>query len=193
MHLQEVAMRKTIWTPTLAWLGAVTLAGMFALATPTESHFLGYLPSPAAQRIDQQRVVLPHGLTAERTLALVGFQRSHRSEIESWVKGLGLDRDSSITWVKMPVLNDPGSDGARTELEAKLLAMHHSELQIDTSRLVPIFTNRDAFVRAAGLSGMEHAWVLVLDRDGKVLARAEGKFDAAKAEALRETLQSRGD
>lgn len=184
-------MRKTIWTPTLAWLGAVSLALMFAVASPTESNLMGRLPTLAAQRIDQQRVAMPHGLTAERTLALVGFQRSHRGEIDSWIKGLDLDKDSSIAWIKMPVLNDPGDADARSELEAKLLALQQSE--IDQARLVPVFTNRDAFVRAAGLSGSEHAWVLVLDRDGKVLARAEGRFDQDKAQALRETLQSRGD
>ena len=35
--------------------------------------------------------------------------------------------------------------------------------------------------------------MLVLNRDGKVLARAEGRFDEDKAQALRETLLARGD
>jgi hypothetical protein len=56
-----------------------------------------------------------------------------------------------------------------------------------------VFTDRDAFIRAAGLSGTEHAWVLVLNREGKVLARAEGLYDEAKANALRETLLAQGD
>jgi len=60
--------------------------------------------------------------------------------------------------------------------------------QQDRARLVPVFTNREAFVRAAGLSNAEHASVLVLDREGKVLARAEGMFDEEKARALRQTL-----
>jgi hypothetical protein len=33
----------------------------------------------------------------------------------------------------------------------------------------------------------------VLTRDGRVLARAEGQFDPAKAEALRETVLAQGD
>ena len=66
------------------------------------------------------------------------------------------------------------------------MARHPAD--IDRSRLVPVFTDRDAFMRATGLPGNEHAWVLVLDREGKVLARAEGGFDQDKAQALRETL-----
>ncbi len=34
---------------------------------------------------------------------------------------------------------------------------------------------------------------MVLNREGKVLARAEGLFDENKAQALRETLLSHGD
>jgi hypothetical protein len=184
-------MTNTIWTPTIAWLGAVTAALLLAIAAPNESHFLGQLPTLTVQRLDQQRFVLPQGLLAERTLALVAFHPNQRDELRSWIRGLRLDQDRSITWFKMPVLNDPGSERARSDIESVLLAGHASE--IDRSRLVPVFTDRGAFIRAAGLSSSEHAWVLVLDRDGKVLARAEGKFDQDKADALRETLRAEGN
>lgn len=184
-------MTNTIWTPTLAWLAAVTAALLLALAAPNESSFLGRLPTLTVKRLDQQRIVLPQGLPAERTLALVAFQPSHRNEIRSWIRGLRLDQDPSIAWVKMPVLNDPGSERARSDIESVLLAGHPADS--DRSRLVPVFTDRDAFIRAASLPGTEHAWVLVLDREGKVLARAEGQFNQDKAQALRETLLPRGN
>ena len=182
-------MKKTIWTPTIAWLIAVTLAFVFAVVAPSESNVMGRLPTFTAKRLDQQRVVLPQGLPAERTLALVAYSRHQRGEIDSWIQGLGLDKNSSIPWFRMPVLNDPGDEDARAAIENKLIERHGADL----SRLVPVFTNREAFIRAAGLSGPEHASVLVLDRDGKVLARAEGHFNESKAQALRETLLARND
>ena len=184
-------MKKTIWTPTLAWLAAASGAFMLAVATPGESNLLGRLPPLTAKRLDQQLVVLPHGLPAERSLALVAFQLGQRGEVESWIKGLNLETDPSIPWFKMPVFNDPGSERARTDIENRMLARH--PVGKDPSRLIPVFTDRQAFIRAAGLTGTEHAWVLVLDRQGKVLARAEGPYDEAKAQALRETLMSQGD
>jgi hypothetical protein len=51
-------------------------------------------------------------------------------------------------------------------------------------------TDRDAFLRVAALDNHDQVYVLVLNRQGEILARAEGRFDAAKAEALRETLQA---
>lgn len=174
-------MRRTIWTPTLAWMAAATGALVLAVAAPSESNLMGRLPVPTAQRLG-----LPSSMPAGRTLALVGFSRTQRGEIRSWIDGLRLKEDSGIAWVKMPVLNDPGTESARLDAERKLLAGHDKSGQ--SARIVPVFTDRDEFVRAAGLSGTDHASVLVLNRDGMVLARASGQFDQAKAQALRETL-----
>lgn len=184
-------MTRTVWTPTLGWAAAAAVALVLAFAAPNETNVMGRVPTVTAKRLDQQQVVLPQQLPAERTLALVAYSRAQRAEIESWIQGLRLDKDSSIPWFRMPVLNDPGDAQARNAIENRLLARHTREA--DRSRLVPVFTDREAFIRAAGVSGSEHASVLVLNREGKVLARAEGHYDEAKAQALRETLLARGD
>jgi hypothetical protein len=41
-----------------------------------------------------------------------------------------------------------------------------------------------------GLSNTDHAQVVVLGRDGQVLAKAQGAYDQDKARALMETLRS---
>jgi hypothetical protein len=177
---------KTIWIQVLAWLAAVTAALLLAFAGPNESTLMGRMPAMNAKRLNQQPISLPDGLPAGPTLSQVAFQRGHRGEIESWIKGMELREDGPIQWLKIPVLDDPGSDSARSDIEQRILA-RHSKL-VDQSRLVPVFTNRDAFIRAAGLTSSEHAWVLVIGRDGQVLARVEGEYSHEKGQALRETL-----
>ena len=177
---------KTVWIQTLAWLAAVTVALLLAFAAPNESTLMGRMPSMTAKRLNQQPIALPEGLPAGRTLALVAFQRSHRGEIESWIKGMDLRENGPIEWLKIPVLDDPGSESARSQIEQRILARHSA--LIDQSRLVPVFTNREAFIRAAGLSSSDHAWVLVIGRDGQVLARVEGEYSEEKGQALRQTL-----
>lgn len=177
---------KTLWLQVLAWLAAVTAALLLAFAAPNEATLMGRLPTLHAKRLNQQPIALPHGLPAGRTLALVAFDRAQRGEIESWIHGLRLRENDAISWLKMPVLDDPGSESARSVIENGLLARHVGE--VERARLVPVFTNRDAFIRAAGLSSPDHAWVLVIDRDGQVLARVEGRYDEEKARALRATL-----
>ena len=179
---------NSIWIQVLAWLGAVTVALVLAFAGPNESTLMGRLPTLNAKRLNQQPIALPQGLPAGRTLALVAFERGHRGEVESWIKGMQLRENDSIAWLKMPVLDDPGSESARNAIENRILARHSA--LVDRARLVPVFTNRDAFIRAAGMTGADHAWVLVIGRDGQVLARVEGEYTEEKGQALRETLLS---
>ena len=181
---------KAIWISTAAWAAAVTAALVLAFAAPTESSVMGRVAPITAKNLSQQTIALPEGLPAGRTLALVAFQRGHRGEIDSWIQGLQLHQNRDITWLKMPVINDPGTASGRAAAESRLLARHTGDE--DRSRLVPLFTDRDAFIRAAGLSDIEHVGVLVIGRDGQVLARAQGEFDEEKASALRATLLAQG-
>lgn len=177
---------KPIWMQTIAWLLAVAAALALAFAAPSESAVMGRVPTLTATRLDHQPFALPADLPAGATLTLIAFSRGHRGEIESWIRGLELHRDASIPWVRMPVLNDPGTPLERRAALERMKERHPAEK--DQARLVPVFTDRDAFVRNAGLTGVAHAGILVVGRDGRVLARVEGQFDEDKAQALRETL-----
>jgi hypothetical protein len=130
---------------------------------------------------------VPDGLPSDRTLALITFQRGQHAQVESWIEGLNLRNDASITWMRMPVVNDPGTLTGRSAVENKLLK--HYPADTERARLVPVFTDRASFVRAAGLNGTDQVYAVVVNRQGEVLARVEGQFDADKAQTLRETLQ----
>ena len=64
-----------------------------------------------------------------------------------------LAKAQSYAQQELPVLNDMGAT-ARNDVESRLLKRYPSE--IDRSRLVPVFTDREAFLRAAGLNGVDH-------------------------------------
>lgn len=176
-----------VWSNTLAWVAAVLAALFLALAAPTESSVMGKLPSLQTKFLDERPLALPDGLPADRTLALVSFHRNQRADVESWISGLQLGRDTSIPWLRMPVLNDPGDDAGRSAIASRIRSHYGDDMS--TAAVVPVFTDRSAFVRAARLSGVERPSVLVLNRRGEVVARVEGKFDAGKAETLRQSLR----
>ena len=74
---------KAVWMNTLAWALAVAAALGLALAAPSESTVMGKLPSIMAKRLDQRPVSLPQGLTADRTLALITFNKGQAPVIET--------------------------------------------------------------------------------------------------------------
>lgn len=181
---------RNVWLNTLAWVAAVLVALTLAVAAPTESGVMGRMPSLQTKLLDQRPINLPEGLGSDRTLALISFQRGHRDEVESWITGLGLRQDSSIHWVRMPVLSDPGSTAGRSEIEHRLRVRYGADASgALTASVVPVFTDRNAFVRSAGLNGIDRAYAVVLNRRGEVLARVEGQYDPDKAATLRETLR----
>jgi hypothetical protein len=171
-----------------AWLLAVGLAFGLAVASPNDSSVMGRLPAFMAQTLLRQPVTVPEGLPSDRTLALITFQRGQHTQVESWIQGMNLRNDPSIAWMRMPVVNDPGTLVGRSAVENRLLK-HYPE-DTERAKLVPVFTDRASFVRSAGLGGTDQVYAVVVNRQGEVLARVEGQFDADKAQALRETLRS---
>jgi len=181
---------KTIWSSFVAWLLAVSAAVALAFAAPDEKTVMGYVPALTAWTLDRQTVAVPKGLPAERTLALIAFHGAQQAHIEGWVHGLNLRADPSIAWMRMPVLSEPGTAAEREAIETKLLRKYPAGAE--RARLLPVFTDREHFARSAGLNGTHQVYAVVVNRQGEVLARAEGAFDAAKAENLRETLAQPG-
>lgn len=175
---------RNVRSPTLAWIIAVVAALLLAMAAPNESSVMGRLPTLHVRQLDQQPLVLPEGLGADRTLALISFHRDQRPAVESWIQGLQLGRDASVRWLRMVVLNDPGDAAGRSAIESRLRERYAQE----TAEVVPVFTDRAAFARSAGLSGVEQPHAVVLNRRGEVLARVEGPFNPEKARTLRATL-----
>lgn len=184
-------MSSTGWRPLLVWLAAAGAALALALHAPHERRVLGKLPGVAAQQLMQVRAVLAPEPVPARVLALVAFEASPREEIQGWIDGLQLQREFRIAWVKLPVVQDPGDEAARRDIERRL--RERWPRLAERARLVPLFTDRAAFVREAGLSDPDHASVLVIDREGNVLARAQGPFDPGKAQALRETVVAQNE
>lgn len=169
-----------------AWLLAAALAFALAFASPTESSVMGQIAPFESQTLTEQQLSVPGGLPQNRTLALVTFKRAHNEQAESWIQGLNLRSDPSIAWLRMPVINDPGTAQGRDEIKARLLGYYPGA--DERARFVPAFVDRSSFTRAAGLTDTEHAYAVVLNRQGEVLARVEGAYSANKARALRETL-----
>lgn len=184
-------MIRKDWTPVVGWIGAAGAALAFALATPSETSLLGKLPPLIGKRLhDSTHVPVLQALASDRTIAIVVFRKSQQGEAQGWIDGLGLGRDTSIAWVRLPVFQD-GDETVRRTKEEQLLARFPAAE--DRARMVAVFTaDKYALVRAVGLDTTEHAAVLVLDRQGHVLAKAQGGFDAAKGEALRQTVLAKG-
>jgi hypothetical protein len=180
-------MRFTALGSAALWFGAASVAVGLVLVAPDERGLMGQLPTLAAKARDQRSLVLPQELPAERTLALLVFKREQKDEVLSWIDGMGLRHDPTIPWLKMRVVPAEAGPVAVT-MDSSAHSAKTAGLRPD--RLLSVATDTGRLVQAMGLSNIEHAQVVVLGRDGQVLAKAQGAFDQDKAKALLETLRS---
>ena len=178
-------MNRTTVT-TLAWVAVAAMGVGFAVWYPTEASVMGQMPAHSTQSLTRTPVSLPAGLPSERTLALVTFNRNQRGQADSWIEGMNLKNDPSISWVRIPVLGDANTPDFKSEGEKRLMDRYPAEAE--RARMLPIFVDKASFARATGLKNTEQGYAVVLNREGEVLARVEGAFDADKAQLLRETL-----
>lgn len=177
-------MNRTI--TTIVWLAVAATGICFALLYPSEQKVMGQLPAHTTQTLSRTPVSLPEGLPSERTLALVTFSRTQRAQADSWIEGMNLKNDPSISWIRIPVLNDPDTPDGRSTAEKRLLERYTAEAE--RTKMLPMFIDKTAFAKATGLSSIDQGYAIVLNRQGDVLARVQGGFDADKAQNLRETL-----
>jgi len=180
-------MRYTSTGSFALWVGAASAAIAMGLVAPSESGLMGQLPPLAAKARDQRSLALPQELPAERTLALLVFKREQKDEARSWIDGMGLRTDPSIPWLKMRVVPAEAGPVALTMESSAPMALPAG---LRPDRLLSVSTDTERLVQSMGLSNTDHAQVVVLGRDGQVLAKAQGAYDQDKARALLETLRS---
>lgn len=174
--------RFTSWGSAGIWLAAGAVAFGLTLLAPSERTVMGQLPPLAAKARDQRQFALPQELPAERTLALLVFRREQKAEVHSWIQGLRLAEDASIPWLKVRVLapDDPAHAVKPVALPPGAQA----------DRVVSVAANATQLAQAMALPDTEHAQVVVLGRDGQVLAKAQGAYDEERARVLLETLRA---
>ncbi|WP_169418474.1 hypothetical protein [Ramlibacter agri] len=186
-------MRFTSWGSAGIWLAAGAVAVGLTLLAPSERAVMGQLPPLAAKARDQRQLTLPQELPAERTLALLIFRHEQKAEARTWIDGL-LAQDASIPWLKVRVLPP---DEVTRQATARPLVLPTAPLPPGTllpgarpERLLSVAANAGQLAQAMALPDTEHAQVVVLSRDGQVLAKAQGAYDEQKARALLETLRA---
>jgi hypothetical protein len=171
---------------SFVWLAVAATGVGFAFLFPTDRKVMGQLPAHVTQTLNRTPVSLPEGLPSERTLALVTFSRTQRAQADSWIEGMNLKNDPGISWIRIPVVNDPDTPDGRSVAEKRLLERYTAEAE--RMKMLPMFIDKAAFAKATGLSSIEQSYAIVLNRQGDVLARVQGPFDPDKAKNLRETL-----
>lgn len=146
------------------------------------------LPAVSGSNLDRQRLRLPEDLEGELNLVLIAFQQWHQRQVDTW---LPLARELEATYPALRYYELPTirrlNVVARTFINEGMRAGIPDP--VARERTITLYVDKEAFREALDLAGEDNVYVLLLDREGRVLWRAEGAWAAEKGEALTEAVE----
>ncbi len=160
---------------------AAGLVAALAATAEAEPRF----PETTTSDLNGRELTFPQELPAERTLLFVAFKREQQAVVDEWIAELDLEAPDAPAWLELPVIEDLGAlwrgfidNGMRSGVTS-------TETR---ARVFTIYGDTDAFREALGLGSEDLVYLLVVDREGRVLARDYGGYRPEKAPPLLEAL-----
>lgn len=141
-------------------------------------------PEVAGRTLLDAEVTLPSGFPAERTLAVVAFQRWHQSRVDLWIARAvaagvpathrGHEQPVPVAVVEVPALATRWRPVRRFIDGGMTASIGDPDV---LARTITVYTDVVAFRRALDIPSDEDVWAFVVTRDGTVLARGQGDPD----------------
>jgi len=141
-------------------------------------------PDVAGRTLLGVDVTLPQDLPADRTLAVVAFQRWHQSRVDLWIARAvaagvpptprGQDGPMPTAVVEIPALSSRWRPVRRFIDGGMTAGIGDPDV---LARTVTAYTDVDALRRALAIPNGEDVWAFVVTRDGTVLATSHGDPD----------------
>jgi hypothetical protein len=140
-------------------------------------------------------LALPGEFPADRTLAVVAFQRWHQARVDRWIARAvaagvppttrGETGRRPVAVVEVPVLSTRWRPARRFIDGGMTAGIGDPDVLAGT---ITVYANVAAFQRSLGIPGSDDVHAFVVTRDGTILARAHGEPDEASWGAIESVL-----
>jgi hypothetical protein len=147
-------------------------------------------PSVTGSSLQRKRLSLPEAFEGELNLVFVAFQRWQQSQVDTWIP-LARQLEASLPglrYYELPTIRRLNAL-SRTFINEGMRAGIPDP--VARERTITLYVDKTKFRKALQLPHEEEIHVMLLDRSGVVLWRAEGAFTLEKAGSLEAAV--RGD
>lgn len=147
----------------------------------------GTFPKLTASNLEKQTLSLPQDFAGERNLLLIAFQRGQQKNVDTWLHEMKrFELSPNFRYYELPTIDrlnpvvrwfiDSGMRRGIPDRNAR-------------ARTITLYLDKVAFRKALNLPDEKQIYAVLVDRSGRVLWRAEGDFDEAKADSLQRALR----
>jgi hypothetical protein len=148
------------------------------------------LPKVSFDNLSKDRVTLPADFHGDRNLLLLYFDLTQQGEIDDW--NAIIDRwragDASLTSYTLLVSSQKNFLSRWWQNASMRSASDPSHWPTT----LPVYVDKRAFERKLGIASEKQVWLLLADRQGRVLSRVGGPSTDASRNAMRTALNAAG-
>jgi hypothetical protein len=146
------------------------------------------LPAVSGSNLERKRLNLPEDLEGERNLVFVAFQQWQQRQVDSWLPFARQVEATypSVRYYELPTIQRLNAL-ARTFINEGMRVGIPDPLARE--RTITLYVDKVAFREALNLPGEENIYILLLDRQGRVLWRAAGAYTPEEGESLADALR----
>jgi hypothetical protein len=144
-------------------------------------------PAVTGSNLQRKKLNLPQDFEGQHNLVLIAFQQWQQSQVDTWLPFARQLEEThpGVRYYELPTIRRLNAL-SRTFVNEGMRAGIPDP--VARERTITIYLDKLAFRQALQLPGEDDIYVLLLDRQGRVLWRAEGAFTAEKGESLAATL-----
>ena len=146
------------------------------------------LPAIRGELLDGRACELPAAVKGKVTLVVLGFTRGSSEDVKAWGARFkaAYGADTTLTWMKIPVMGGM----ARVMKGVITGAMRGETPEADRAHLMTVWSGGDEWRRRMGYQQPKPAYVVLLDREGRVRWRGVGPLDDEKWKLLVEATEA---
>lgn len=146
------------------------------------------MPAVSGSNLERKKLNLPEDLEGEWNLVLIAFQQWHQRQVDTWIPFARQMEETypAVRYYELPTIQRLNAL-ARTFINEGMRAGIPDP--VARERTITLYVDKGDFRAALDLPDEDNIYLLLLDRQGRVLWRAEGAFTPDKGESLAEALR----
>jgi len=145
-------------------------------------------PDVSGSNLEGKSRRLPNDFEGDLNIVIIAFRREQTDLIETWQNSLAqmIEKNTKLRFYELPVLSrayspfrwwiDGGMRAGILDEEAR-------------KRTITVYTDKRNFKKRLEIPNEETIYVFLVNRDGTILWRDEGRYTEAKAQKLQNVVQ----
>ena len=142
----------------------------------------GQLPPLQGEFLTGREAVLPGAAQGKVALLAIGFTYKSRFAVEEWVKHFraDFDKEPRVTFFEVPIIGGMAKMG-RWFIDS---GMRRGTPKADHEHVVTVYSEAGEWKKRLDFKAPDAAYLVLLDKDGKVVWTFTGGYDAARSTEL---------